>query len=219
MNQGKSICNQLKEIRKEIARENDIPLDSKECTYDGPCNGTCPHCEAELKYIEDQLTKRSQLGKAAVVAGMTLGMVTAAQDLNAQNDNRHEKLMGDVVAESRIDTTSINGYVFDGDNGKKIISAHITVIRKDDSIQCAETTSDTNGFYNLQLPYGEYLVDFHCVGYLPRMVTLDVTRKNMEIIPIEMRRMEEMLMGIVPYYPDKEQDNNEEEEKPQEQSN
>ena len=44
MTHGKNICNQLKEVRKRIAEENDIPLETEECTYKDECRGTCPHC-------------------------------------------------------------------------------------------------------------------------------------------------------------------------------
>lgn len=74
MEQGKYKCKQLKAIRKRIADENGIPLEQKECTYDGPCRGTCPHCEAEVRYIEKALTDRVRLGKVATVAGLSLGL-------------------------------------------------------------------------------------------------------------------------------------------------
>ena len=75
MEQGKYKCKQLKAIRKRIADENGIPLEQKECTYDGPCRGTCPHCEAEVRYIEKALTERVRLGKVATTAGLSLGLV------------------------------------------------------------------------------------------------------------------------------------------------
>ena len=79
MARGKQTCKILKEIRKQIAAENDIELVVSECTYQGDCLGTCPKCEAEVRYLERELEKRQRLGKAAVFAGMTLGTaITAA---------------------------------------------------------------------------------------------------------------------------------------------
>ena len=79
MARGKQTCKILKEIRKQIAEENDIELVVSECTYQGDCLGTCPKCEAEVRYLERELEKRQRLGKAAVFAGMTLGTaITAA---------------------------------------------------------------------------------------------------------------------------------------------
>ena len=79
MAKGKQTCKILKEIRKQIAEENDIKLVIEECTYQGDCLGTCPKCEAEVRYLERELEKRQRLGKAAIFAGMTLGTaITAA---------------------------------------------------------------------------------------------------------------------------------------------
>ena len=60
MDYGKKICNYLKEIRRRIAEENGIPLNQEECTYEGLCNGTCPHCEAELQYLEREIMKHKK---------------------------------------------------------------------------------------------------------------------------------------------------------------
>lgn len=91
---GKDICKQLKEIRQRIASENNIPLEEHECHYDGPCNGTCPRCDAELQYIENQLGHRGKLGKAAIVAGMTLGL--AAVSCTTKGDVEPDYMEGDV---------------------------------------------------------------------------------------------------------------------------
>ena len=74
MNHGKNICKQLKDVRRRIALENDIPLEIEECTYTGECRGTCPRCEAEVQYLENSLAERIKLGKVATVAGLALGL-------------------------------------------------------------------------------------------------------------------------------------------------
>ena len=79
MARGKQTCKILKEIRKQIAAENDIEFVTSECTHKGDCKGTCPKCEAEVRYLERELEKRQRMGKAAVFAGMTIGTaITAA---------------------------------------------------------------------------------------------------------------------------------------------
>ena len=55
MERGKEICRMLKEIRRRIAKENDIEFITSECRHKGSCAGTCPKCEAELAYLEGQL--------------------------------------------------------------------------------------------------------------------------------------------------------------------
>ena len=117
MAKGKQTCKILKEIRKQIAAENDIELVIEECTYKGDCLGTCPKCEAEVRYLERELEKRQRLGKAAVFAGMSMSTLIAASGCHViqptagmpvdafngtevvQSDTIPEKpLEGDVVA-------------------------------------------------------------------------------------------------------------------------
>ncbi len=62
----------MKEVRRKIAQENDIPLVERECTHEGDCRGTCPYCESEVRYLERELSKRRALGKAVTVAGIAV---------------------------------------------------------------------------------------------------------------------------------------------------
>lgn len=73
MKKGRAKCKALKEIRKQIADANDIPYVVSQCAYQGDCKGTCPKCEAELKYLERELAVRQSLGKAVAIAGISLG--------------------------------------------------------------------------------------------------------------------------------------------------
>ena len=72
MSKGKRTCEFLKEVRQRVARENGIPLEIRECTHKGDCRGTCPYCEAEVRYLEQELSKRLSLGKAVTVAGIAV---------------------------------------------------------------------------------------------------------------------------------------------------
>ncbi len=72
---GKKKCKMLREIRRKIADENDIPFVTEECRYKGDCKGTCPKCESELRYLEEQLEKRRALGVKVTVSAVALGMV------------------------------------------------------------------------------------------------------------------------------------------------
>ena len=72
MKKGKRTCEILKDVRRKIAQENDIPLVERECTHEGDCRGTCPYCESEVRYLERELSKRRALGKAVTVAGIAV---------------------------------------------------------------------------------------------------------------------------------------------------
>ena len=75
--QGKSKCKILKQIRQTIADENDIPFVTRECTHQGQCSGTCPKCEQELRYLEQQLAQRQSLGKRVTVAALAAGLLAS----------------------------------------------------------------------------------------------------------------------------------------------
>ncbi len=79
---GKSICQALKQIRKQIADTNGIVYKPKPCTFEGECAGTCPGCEAEVRYIENSLNALRTAGKAVKVAGLSMGlmMLTGCKD-------------------------------------------------------------------------------------------------------------------------------------------
>ena len=75
---GKKKCKILKEIRKQIAKDNDITYVTTECKHQGNCKGTCPKCEAEVRYLEAELEKRRMAGKQVVVAGIAAAMMMSA---------------------------------------------------------------------------------------------------------------------------------------------
>ena len=58
MKQGKQICDRLKAIRSEIAQANEIDYTPIECDHQGDCDGTCPACEKETRWLERQLRLR-----------------------------------------------------------------------------------------------------------------------------------------------------------------
>ena len=75
MARGKQTCKILKKIRRQIAEANGIEFVTSECRYKGDCLGTCPKCEAEVRYLERQLRARSLAGKAVALAGISAGMI------------------------------------------------------------------------------------------------------------------------------------------------
>ena len=76
MKHGKFICETLKKVRLEIARANGIKYAPRECHHEGDCAGTCPACESEMRYLEREIARRRFLGKAALVAGVSLGLAS-----------------------------------------------------------------------------------------------------------------------------------------------
>lgn len=91
MMKGKDICNTLKGIRKQIADENGIEYLPSECNYHGDCSGTCPKCEGELRYIENQLAIRKAAGKTIKIMGM---MATMTFMTSCNPDNYGPEIQG-----------------------------------------------------------------------------------------------------------------------------
>lgn len=78
MGKGKDLCDALKAVRKAIADANGIEYVPGKCTNDDECCGTCPACEAEVRYIERELKFRRLAGKAVTVAGIAIGAASFA---------------------------------------------------------------------------------------------------------------------------------------------
>ncbi|MBR5013719.1 MAG: hypothetical protein IKY16_03845 [Bacteroidales bacterium] len=78
MERGRQVCRILKDIRKQIAEENDIEFITSECTHKGDCAGTCPRCEAEVRYLESQLARRRMTGRAVRLTGVSMGLAAVA---------------------------------------------------------------------------------------------------------------------------------------------
>ena len=104
MTRGKRTCKILKEIRQQIADNNDIEYVTSECHFQGECTGTCPKCEAEVKYLENELNKRKQLGKAVAIAGISLGIAGSFSACNAPNQENTINTESENLIENSVDT-------------------------------------------------------------------------------------------------------------------
>ena len=67
---GKKICNAMRAIRRKIAEANEIPYWSDECDFKGPCKGTCPKCDAEIRYLNAELEKLQEQGEEIIIDGI-----------------------------------------------------------------------------------------------------------------------------------------------------
>lgn len=107
---GKSKCKILKQIRKQIAENNDIELITSECKHQGDCLGTCPKCEQEVRYLEQELNKRSNIGKTVVLAGISAALVSSlcACDYDVFNPLGNSRTAGDmpIDTEASMSTTA-----------------------------------------------------------------------------------------------------------------
>ena len=98
MARGKQTCKILKEIRRQIAEANGIEFATSECRYKGDCLGTCPKCETEVRYLEQQLRARSLAGKAVALAGISAGIILMSGCGGTPTNQSSETLQGEPEA-------------------------------------------------------------------------------------------------------------------------
>ena len=100
---GKQRCKILKELRQQIAAQNDIAYVTSECRHKGDCLGTCPKCESEVRYLERELEKRVRLGKAVTLVGLAAGITFASVGCTASDGfSKNSEVDGDMAAPSEI---------------------------------------------------------------------------------------------------------------------
>lgn len=98
MARGKQTCKILKEIRRQIAEANDIDFITSECQYKGDCLGSCPKCEAEVRYLERQLRARSIAGESIALVGISAGLIMSGCGSSASNtDHPGDNQQGEPV--------------------------------------------------------------------------------------------------------------------------
>ncbi len=115
MKRGKQTCKILKEIRRQIAEANDIEFITSECQYHGDCLGTCPKCEAEVRYLEQQLERKRLAGKAITVLGISAGLVTMgaiSSCTNKANKGTEQEIIQDSIT---VVNDSLSEEILEGD--------------------------------------------------------------------------------------------------------
>jgi hypothetical protein len=109
---GKKKCKILKEIRRQIAMQNDIEYITSECQHKGDCKGTCPKCEAEVRYLEKELEKRQKLGRSVAVVGIAAALAVSTVGCEYMPEKPIiDELSGDVAGPEDIsgDPATVDG--------------------------------------------------------------------------------------------------------------
>ena len=139
----KNICAALKQVRKRVADTNGIVYTPKECHFEGNCNGTCPACEAEVRYLEHQLNLLRKAGKAVTVMGVALGMTLATGCKQGHTPKALQETQDSVKASENQITT---GLVFPKE--RTTCSETDSVYEDVDGMISPDTTSDKQGQKN-----------------------------------------------------------------------
>jgi len=161
MTQGRQTCKILKEIRKRIAEENGIEYAIAECHYKGECLGTCPRCEAEVRYLEQALERKRVAGKVVSLLGISVGLMGLPQAVCATPERGIECEAICLCA----DTVWVRGQVTDS-VGIPIPGVHIL-----EKGTMNGTCSDCDGNFSLRIS-GKFPLRVSFVGYQTREVKI-----------------------------------------------
>ena len=173
MAKGKSTCKLLKSIRQQIADANGISYQPKECHHKGDCAGTCPACEAEIRYLERELKARKGNGFGMKVAGIAAGICATVMPMTAAA----QAVKPDSTANPPVQTTKkapikvvdlsdscaspviVRGMVIDEENKEPVIGAGVFIDGTNKGI-----ATDIDGQFALKVPSDTSLVISY-IGY------------------------------------------------------
>lgn len=175
MARGKQTCKILKEIRRQIAEANGIEFATSECRYKGDCLGTCPKCEAEVRYLEQQLRARSLAGKAVALAGISAASLAMLLPISteAQVPADIRILPTDSIAMTSVDSVKVKGiarYEFenkvDSIASEELIGATVLNLTNGKG-----TTTDIDGKFEIDAQVGD-TIEVSYAGFKSKTVTV-----------------------------------------------
>lgn len=175
MARGKQTCRILKEIRRNIAEANGIEYVTEECRYKGDCLGSCPKCEAEVRYLEQQLRARSLAGKAVALAGISAASLAMFMPVASQAqtvvDIEDTPAGNAVVAD--IDAVKLKGRVTDGDSIDAEVLIGAAVVNLTNG---KKTIADMDGMFEIEACQGDS-IQVSYIGYSTKTISVtDISR-------------------------------------------
>lgn len=187
MARGKQTCKILKEIRRQIAEANGVEFVTSECRYKGDCLGTCPKCEAEVRYLEQQLRARSFAGKAVALAGISAGALAMLMPMTSQAQTQSEiqsASADSVKISSCIDSIKIKGVVKGTTNGDTI-AAEIFIGAIVENLRSGQgAVTDIDGKFEIDACKGDSL-QVSYIGYNSKTICVNDTTDTIQIVLTE----------------------------------
>ena len=190
MDKGRAICKVLKDVRQKIANENGISYHPEECHHKGECTGTCPGCEKEIRYLEEQLKNKQHSGLGLKVAGIAAGVCVTVLPMaamvqtesNTSSDLQAKTIKNDSIravdlTNGHPNTVLLRGKVFDTKTKEPIIGA---VVESMGTKKGAVT--DVEGEYAVKTLLTDTL-EVRGIGYYKMSVTVKelLDKKNNDI--------------------------------------
>lgn len=204
MTRGKQTCKILKEIRRQIAKANDIEFVTSECRYKGDCLGTCPKCEAEVRYLEQELRARSLAGRAIALSGISVASLNMLAPINVQAQSPTEVKnisLTDSLSATCIDSTKIRGKVYEekttaeGDTQIEETPG-VVIINQTNSIH---TFTDLKGDYEINAQLGD-TIQYEYLGCNTETVIITDLNQPVNVI---MKPSDDFFIGEVEVYEEK----------------
>ena len=190
MDKGRTICKVLKDVRQKIANENGISYHPEECHHKGECTGTCPGCDKEIRYLEEQLKNKQHSGLGLKVAGIAAGVCVTVLPMaamvqtesNTSSDLQAKTIKNDSIravdlTNGHPDAVLLRGKVFDTKTKEPIIGA---VVGSQDTKKGDVT--DIEGEYAVKALPTDTL-EVRSIGYYKKSVTVKelLDKKNNDI--------------------------------------
>ena len=178
MARGKQTCKILKEIRRQIAEANGIEFATSECRYKGDCLGTCPKCESEVRYLEQQLRARTLAGKAVALAGISAASLAMLMPISAdaQIPSDTNNLPADSVTAIIGNSVKIKGVISDALDSEILIGVTIHNLTNGTG-----TLSNIDGEFEIDACVGDS-IEFSYVGYFPKTICVKNTSEPLTIL-------------------------------------
>ena len=159
MDKGRAICKVLKDVRQKIANENGISYHPEECHHKGECTGTCPGCEKEIRYLEEQLKNKQHSGFGLKVAGIAAGVCVTVLPMAAmvqpeRNTNpdltaktiKNDSIRAEDLTNGHPDAVLLRGQVLDAKTKDTIIGA-VVMLKGSMSPNGLGTCTNVDGWY------------------------------------------------------------------------
>ena len=183
MEKGRAICKVLKDVRQKIANENGISYHPEECHHKGECKGTCPGCEKEIRYLEEQLKNKQHSGLGLKVAGIAAGVCVTVLPMaamvqtesNTSSDLQAKTIKNDSIravdlTNGHPDAVLLRGQVLDKETKDSLFRA-VVMLKGSISPNVLGTCTNQDGWYAVKaLPTDTLEADF--VGYHKTFVTV-----------------------------------------------
>ena len=183
MEKGRAICKVLKDVRQKIANENGISYHPEECHHKGECTGTCPGCEKEIRYLEEQLKNKQHSGLGLKVAGIAAGVCvtvlpmaamvqpegSTSPDLQAKTI-KNDSIRAVDLTNGNPDAVLLRGQVLDKETKDSLLGA-VVMLKGSIDPNGLGTCTNVDGWYAVKaLPTDTLEAGF--VGYHKTYVTV-----------------------------------------------